>query len=132
MNYLLDTHIFLWSIFSPKKISKFIKGILIDPEAVKYVSVITFWEISLKFSLGKIDLTGILPDNLPNIAKKAGLEILSLEADAAASFHKLPRIKNKDPFDRMLAWQAIGSNHTLLTQDKSFTEYKNHNLNVVR
>lgn len=131
MNCLLDTHIFLWILFSPGKISKSIKGILADPEIVKYVSVITFWEISLKFSLGKIEITGFSPDNLPDIAIKAGFKILNLESDIASSFHKLPKIKNKDPFDRMLAWQAINKNFLLLTKDKDFALYKKHGLKIV-
>lgn len=123
MNYLIDTHIFLWAIFSPKKISKNIKRILIDPELTKYVSIITFWEISLKFSLGKIDLLGVLPDNLPDIAKDAGFEIVNLDTNIVSTFYKLPGIKSKDPFDRIIAWQTICNNYTLLTQDKGFADY---------
>jgi len=132
VNYLIDTHIFLWAIFSPKKISKNIKEVLRDPELTKYVSIITFWEISLKFSLNKLDLTGVSPDKLPAIAKDTGFEILDLKAEAASSFYKLPRIKNKDPFDRMLAWQAICNNFVLLTQDKGFAEYRDQDLKIIR
>ncbi len=132
MNYLVDTHIFLWAIFSPKKLSRKVRGILVDQELTKYVSIISFWEIALKFSLGKIDLTGVLPDSLPTIAKDTGFEILNLETDTASSFYKLPRIKNKDPFDRMLAWQAICNNYILLTQDKGFFEYKDQDLEIIQ
>lgn len=131
MNYLIDTHIFLWTIFSPDKISKQIKEILADSEFVKHVSVITFWEIALKFSIDKLDLKEISPDKLPAIAKKAGFEIINLEADIASSFYKLPRIKNKDPFDRMIAWHAICAKYTLLTQDKDFSEYKSQKLKII-
>ena len=96
MNYLADTHIFLWTVFSPKKISKRVKSILLDPQAIKYISAITFWEISLKYQLGKINLVGILPDKLPIIAKDTGFEILSLEVDTAASFYNLPKVKVGD------------------------------------
>ena len=131
MNYLADTHVFLWAVLSPKKISKRVKDILVNPELTKYVSIITFWEISLKFSLGKIDLTGVLPDELPTIAKDTGFEILNLGADTASSFYKLPKLKNKDPFDRMLAWQTISCGYYLLTQDKDFADYKDHGLKIV-
>lgn len=132
MSYLLDTHIFLWSIFSPEKISKEIKGILVDGELIKFVSIVSFWEISLKFSLKKLDLIGVTPNKLPNIAKDTGFEILDLKADIVSSFYKLPRIKNKDPFDRMLAWQAICDNFILLTQDKGFMEYKDQRLKLIQ
>jgi len=131
VSYLVDTHIFLWTVLSPGKIPKKIKAILVDPETVKYVSVVTFWEISLKFSLDKIDLAGILPDKLPEVAKDSGFEILNLDADTASSFYKLPKIGNKDPFDRMLAWQAIRSDCYLLSADKDFVHYKDIGLRVV-
>lgn len=131
MNYLIDTHIFLWTVFYSKKLSKRIKNILLDPEAIIHASVITFWEISLKYQLGKINLVGILPDKLPMIAKKSGFEILNLDVDTISSFYKLPKLKNKDPFDRMLAWQAICQDYHFLTQDQDFADYKNHGLKIV-
>lgn len=131
MNFLLDTHIFLWAIFEPKKLPKKLKTSVLNPESTIYISIITFWEISLKFSLGKIDLKGILPDELPKIARRDGFEILDLNIDMVCSFYKLPKLKNKDPFDRMLAWQAISSDYSLLTQDADFADYKDHGLKIV-
>ncbi|MBI4038916.1 type II toxin-antitoxin system VapC family toxin [Candidatus Daviesbacteria bacterium] len=131
MSYLVDTHIFLWSLFSPKKISKKIIEILIDPKLTKVVSSVTFWEISLKYQLGKLDLTNVYPDQLPGIAKNTGFEILSLDADIASSFFKLPKLKNQDPFDRMLIWQAISKDYTLLTQNKDFALYQECGLKII-
>lgn len=131
MSYLLDTHIFLWSIISPKKISRTIRKILSDSEAAKYISVFSFWEISLKFSLEKIDLVGVLPDELPDIAKRANFDILEAEVKTVSSYHKLPYASNKDPFDRMLAWQAIRNDFSLLTKDQDFADYKVHGLKIV-
>ena len=131
MKYLLDTHVFLWSLLASKKLSLKVKNILLDPEMTKYVSTITFWEISLKFSLGKITLKGVGPEKLPEAAEKAGFDILLLKADTASSFYKLPKIKNKDPFDRMLAWQTISEDCILLTPDRDFANYKIHSLKTV-
>ena len=131
MNYLLDTHIFLWTVFSSKKVPKNIRKILTDTQLLKYVSLLTFWEISLKFSLGKIKLQGISPEDMPEIAVKAGYEILNLEPQTVSTYHKLPKGKNKDPFDRMLAWQAICKDYKLITQDSDFKTYKDHGLKIV-
>lgn len=131
MSYLVDTHIFLWSVISPKKISQKINKILNDPEPAKYISILSFWEISLKFSLGKINLVGILPEELPDIAKKANFDIVDLDVKTASSYHKLPKFKHKDPFDRMLAWQAISSDFQLLTKDRDFAGYQDYGLKVV-
>jgi len=131
VNYLIDTHILLWTIFSSEKISQKVKSILINSDLVKFVSVVSFWEISLKFSLKKIDLEGIQPDYLPNTAKDSHFEILNLTPEIASSYHKLPHGEHKDPFDRMLAWQAIREGCILLTSDKEFSNYKQHGLRVV-
>lgn len=131
MNYLVDTHVLLWIVFSPKKISKRVRDILLDSELIKMVSAITFWEISLKYQLGKIDLKGVLPGKLPIIARDTGFEILNLDCDTASTFHKLSNINHKDPFDRMLAWQAIREDCVLVTHDKDFSDYKDEGLSIV-
>lgn len=131
MNYLVDTQVFLWTILSPKKISKRAEGILLNTELTKHISAVTFWEISLKFSLGKIDLIGVSPDKLPDIAKDTGFEILNLDCNIASSFYKLPKIRNKDPFDSMLAWQAINYDYCLLTKDQEFIDYNKYGLKIV-
>jgi len=131
VKYLVDTHVFLWTVLSPQKISKRVKDILLDTELTKYVSIITFWEISLKFSLGKIDLRSVLPDKFPTIATNTGFEILNLDSETVSSFYKLPKIRNKDPFDRMLAWQAIKEDFHLLTKDQDLADYKDNGLKIV-
>ncbi len=131
MTYIIDTHVLLWTIFSPNKISQKAKTILTQPDSIKFVSIISFWEVSLKFSLKKIDLKGIQPEKLPNLAEESHFEILNLKFEIASSYHKLPYGKHKDPFDRMLAWQAIREGCVLLTSDKEFLNYKEHGLRVI-
>lgn len=130
MNIILDTHIFIWALFEPEKIPKKLRFLILDPQSTSYISIITFWEISLKFQLGKLDLAGILPDALPDFAKKAGFEIMELSSETASSFYKLPRLKNKDPFDRMLTWQAIQNDCQLVTKDQDFTSYQEYGLKI--
>lgn len=131
MNYLIDTHLLVWSILSPKKISNKVKRIFNNSESIKLVSVITLWEISLKYSLGKMYMQGILPDEVYHKAEVAGFEILNLDPEVVASLYKFPRTSNKDPFDRMLAWQAINQDCILLTADKGFIDYKAYGLKTV-
>ena len=130
MNYLLDTHAFLWLLFSPKQLSKHAREVILNDENDVYVSTISFWEISIKCNLGKIRLPKIDPSALPSWAKKAGIAILDLKAEEAASFHSLPKKAHKDPFDRMLVWQAIQNEMMLLTKDRSLKEYQKLGLNM--
>lgn len=131
MNYLVDTHTFLWATSSPERLSKKAGRILLNRDSTKYISLITFWEISLKFSTGKLDLKGRLPENMPVMAKELGFEVLALDTNTVSSFYKLPKISNKDPFDRMLGWQAITHDLQLITKDRGFADYKGYGLKTV-
>ena len=130
MRYLLDTHSFLWSLFNPERLSAPAKKAIRDPENEIGVSVVTFWEISLKYALGKLELKNATPDNLPQVAEDMGLEIIQLTPQEAASCHKLPRLAHKDPFDRLIIWQAIQRKMILVSRDREFMEYKQHGLKV--
>ncbi len=128
MNLLLDTHGFLWSLFTPEKLSKEVIREIKTPNNDVAVSVVTFWEISLKYALGKLELTGVKPEELPDFAARMNLEILPITASEASSFHSLPRLSHKDPFDRIIIWQAIQRKMTLLSKDRDFKAYRKFGL----
>ena len=131
MKYILDTHYILWSLFEPSRIDKGILTILKDVNATKLVSGISFWEISLKFSLGKLELFGINPDEIYERIIESGLEVISVENRLFASYYKLPkRDKHRDPFDRILIWQAIQNDLTLITKDSKMEEYIEDGLRI--
>lgn len=127
MKYLIDTHIFLWLLFEPKKIPLSKLQILQDGKNRVYISSIGFWEISLKFSLGKLSLQGVTPDELPLLAERMGLEIIDATAKELSSIHQLPN-HHKDPFDRLIIHQAIHQKMTLVSEDGKFEVYKEHGL----
>jgi PIN domain nuclease of toxin-antitoxin system len=131
MTYLLDTHTFLFCAFDSLKLGKKARQLILNRENSISVSVVSFWEISLKFSLGKLSLTNISPEEMPRICEEMGFEILELSALDAASFCELQRLQHKDPFDRMLIWQAIRRKLTLISKDVSFKEYEGLGLKVV-
>ena len=103
---------------------------MITVENEVYVSVVSFWKISLKYSLGKLELKGVALENIPTAVKETGFEIIDLAPREASSFHKLPRL-HKDPFDRMLIWQTILRKMTLVSGDKEFKKYVKFGLNLL-
>ena len=131
MNYLLDTHTFLWTAMSPEKLSHHARDIILDMTNDIFVSVVTFWEVSLKFTLGKLELQGITPEDLPEAATRMGFDLRILTPEDAATFYRLPRLPHKDPFDRMLIWQAIRANLTMVSQDADLNQYQAHGLRLV-
>ena len=131
MNYLLDTQYVLWSLFEPEKIPLDIVKIFENKDAVKYVSGISLWEISLKYSIGKLELYGTNPDELYDSIQEAGFKILDLKNIDAATFFRLPLSPDhKDPFDRLLIWQAIQNNMIFLTKDKKIEQYRKNGLRL--
>ena len=131
MNYLLDTHALIWSILEKDKLSKAAKHVLENPSHSVFVSAISFWEISLKFSLGKLELRGILPQAFPNLSLQMEFEIMPLDADCASSYHQLLTKHHRDPFDRMLIWQAIKNDLVLITKDGNMASYKTDGLKIL-
>lgn len=119
MKLLLDTHVLLWALISPERLSENARAALTAPENSVQVSAVTFWEIALKHRLGKLHLEGVSPGELPEAAERQGFRLLPLDPRLAAGFAELPEIpKHRDPFDRMLIWQALSLNHILVSRDR--------------
>ena len=78
-----------------------------------------------------MELEGISPDEFPEFANKMSFELLSLSAEDTASFHHLPPITHKDPFDRMLIWQAIQEKMVLMSEDSKIAAYKGYGLKIL-
>ncbi|MBI3902291.1 MAG: type II toxin-antitoxin system VapC family toxin [Nitrosomonadales bacterium] len=131
MNYLLDTHAFLWAAFAPNKLSARAKKEIRSAENRICLSSISFWEISLKYALGKIELENCQPDDMPAIAAQMHIEIIHPTAQESASSHRLPKFAHKDPFGRMIIWQAIQQPLVLISKDSDFPEYGKCGLKVL-
>ena len=130
MSYLLDSHTIIWFSLEPQKLSKTTGTILEDSGNEIFVSHVSFWEISIKHALGKIDLHGGDSLDLLQWCKKEGLKILFLSDNDVGTFHKLPRVLHKDPFDRMLVWQSINRHLTLISKDPSLDAYLPYGLKI--
>ena len=131
MIYLLDTHYMIWAITDTKKLSKEIKEVITNPEHTIFVSAISFWEVSLKSSLGKLKITGFSPEDLPDACLQVGFEIVVLSAQDSCSYHQLKATYHKDPFDRMLVWQAIRNDYTFISIDVNMKKYKSEGLKIL-
>lgn len=117
MKYLLDTHVILWIIGSSNLLSKKAKATIENSENKIYVSSVSLWEISLKFRLGKLSLSGMKPSQIPEILSKSNIETINLESADASTYDQLKVIHHRDPFDRMLIWQCILRKFTLISKD---------------
>ena len=90
------------------------------------VSSVTFLEIALEQSIGKLAMESFEPEALPGIAGEHGFVLCPLSPGTAASFHRLARLNDhRDPFDRTLVWQAIREGWTLVSRDRSMSAFGN-------
>ena len=131
MSYLLDTHTLLWALFEPSRLGRKGAEIINNADVTILVSVVSFWELSLKYAIGKLELSNVTPDDFPGLVRQAGFDVLPLAEADAATFHRLPRREHSDPFDRLLIWQAISRKLTFITKDKACTAYTKQGLKVV-
>lgn len=131
MKALLDTHVFLWAVFAPKKLSADTRALIQNINNVLLLSTISFWEISLKYAIGKLELHGCSPEDLLGVASAMHLELLQPSPDELASFHRLPRVAHKDPFDRLIIWQALQNKLILISGDQRLSDYDSLGLKVI-
>ena len=132
MKYLLDTHILLWARLSPDKLNQHQRAIIKSSVEEKFISSVSVWEISLKFSLGKLDLGGHTPSEFIGSIEDMGIKHITPSTDQYASYYSLPKMnKHKDPFDRMIIWHALQSGLTLISSDQELSQYKPHGLELV-
>ena len=118
MKILIDTHIFLWMLSCPEKLSEIRKYELESPANEVFLSAISIAELMIKKSIGKIEISF---DPI-NLAKQMGLEMLDFSWNDALLLGNLP-FYHKDPFDRMLISQSITNKLNLMTDDSKLSHY---------
>ena len=124
MNYLIDTHCILWSISSPEKLSSTVLKILQDSKNRIVVSSLSLWEIALKVRIRKLEISGFLAEEIPELLDKMNIEILDLTGEQAVNFSKFKVNDHKDPFDLFLIYLSITENYTLITKDSYISKLK--------
>jgi len=132
MEYLIDTHIFIWFMMEPEKISKKVMSIITDEDNRIFISPISFWEMAIKHQNKKLKLGKINILHLPHIAEQFDFQVLSPEPYDYISISTVPQKENHhDPFDRMLIQQAIRNNLVLLSADEKFQQYEENGLQLI-
>lgn len=121
-NNLLDTHTLLWYIDGNEKISAAARTLIEEKGIVNFVSIISLWEISIKISLGKLEI--LTPfSNFSQLINENGFEILPISFEDILLLTNLP-FHHRDPFDRMLVVQSINNNLKILSRDEILDNYQ--------
>jgi PIN domain nuclease of toxin-antitoxin system len=115
---LLDSHVLLWWLGDDAKLSKTHRDLITGERGEVLVSAITLAELSIKASLGKLEIT---PDFNEKVEAN-GFGFLPFTERHAAALRDLP-YHHRDPFDRMLICQAQVDGLTFLTVDDNCRKY---------
>ena len=121
MKYLLDTHAFLWFLQNDDRLPVQIRTIIENNKDI-YISIVSLWEIAIKLSIKKLNLTNRTLEDILYACREKNFSILNITSEHVKSIIDLPFI-HRDPFDRMLIAQAKVEDMTLITCDQYIPQY---------
>lgn len=122
MMYLLDTCAFIWYLEGSNKLSPKAASIL-DTCPDIFLSLTTLWEIAIKKTIRKLDLSMTTAELLA-ICERAGIRTLPISAEYFDVIQELPLIHG-DPFDRLIIATAMREKLAILTDDEKIIRYPN-------
>jgi PIN domain nuclease of toxin-antitoxin system len=112
---LVDTHFILWLRVAPRALTRSERD-LIENCPRLHVSIVSFWEIAIMQTVGRLRKDTALLETPP------GFELLTVRQTHCRAYAALP-IHHRDPFDRMLIAQAQVEHVPLLTRDRRIADY---------
>lgn len=117
-SYLLDTHVLLWWLDDPGKLSPAVRDAIADPDSRVLLSVASACEMKIKQSLVRLEI----PTDLAAVLRQTEIDVLDIKLAHAVAIADLPN-HHRDPFDRMLIAQAQLESLVIMTRDSKFSAY---------
>jgi PIN domain nuclease of toxin-antitoxin system len=122
MRLLLDTHSFLWFISGSSNLSGVARDAIEGRENERLLSVASLWEMSIKVSLGKLQLALPFPELVERQVYGNAISLLAIAPEHLDELARLP-FHHKDPFDRLIIAQSFAEDITLVGNDSAFERY---------
>ena len=119
MKLLLDTHVLLWVLGEPERLTPETHRILADTANTVFVSVVSLWEIVVKVRIGKLqaDIEEII-----DAVQREGFTVLDVGMAHLVTLAGLP-MHHRDPFDHLLIAQAMTEDATFMSEDRGASRY---------
>ena len=118
MDILLDSHFLVWTLLAPDRLSQREESALSATKNTLFFSPVSVSELFLKESKKRLQL----PERFTEAFADQGIRELSFTNEHAEQLRHLPLI-HSDPFDRLLAAQAVHEGLTLMTRDRILRKY---------
>ena len=122
MRILLDTHVWLWMVMAPDRLSAAARRLVSSSDTERVLSAASTWEMAIKYRLGKLKLPGDPAKLAPEWMARTKIEPLAVLHRHALHVASLPP-HHHDPFDRLLIAQAHLEELPVLTSDPQFERY---------
>lgn len=122
MRILLDTHGLLWFLTGDPRLSAPARALIEDPSHEILVSMASLWEIAIKQSLGKLRIDRPFEELVPLQPEVNGFAILEIRIEHLSRVRRLD-FHHRDPFDRLLAAQALTERIPILSRDEALDAY---------
>jgi PIN domain nuclease of toxin-antitoxin system len=103
------------------KLPETVHRLVEDSHDELFVSVVSVWEMAIKTNLGKLDFKGEFGEEFLAELKSYQFQILEVNYRHACEVSRLPILKHRDPFDRLLIAQARVENLTVITNDPNWS-----------
>jgi len=126
MKLLIDTQVFIWLINEDTRLGSTTLKALQDTSNEVFISYFSFFEMTIKASIGRLDFDSSVMDDLP----KMGIELI-LPSNSALQKYAIFNPENKDPFDNILATVAITEKCALVTSDPKILAISVRGLNLL-
>jgi len=121
MDYLLDTHTFMWFVNGHDELSSLARKTIERKGTNNFVSIASLWEIAIKISIGKLKLKTPFAA-IPQQIIDNGFQVLPIKFEDTFKLSTLP-FHHRDPFDRMIIAQSMTNQLTMISKDKQFGHY---------
>jgi len=122
MTYLLDTQALIWAQDEPSKLGRAVVPTLQNPNCEVILSMATNWEIGIKIAIGKLKLSLPYRAWIAKAVSDLKLTVLPIRLDDIERQITLP-FHHRDPFDRMIAAQALVEGIPVVSSDAIFDSY---------
>lgn len=121
MKILLDTHVLLW-VMTQQNLSTAATTAFLDTQNQLYLSVVSYWEICIKVSIGKLTLVPNWLDLIDEVIAVNGIQWLSIDKAHCQRLLTLPPLHG-DPFDRLLIAQVLTEQMIFMSADEKLRQY---------
>lgn len=123
MDLLVDTHALIWMSSQTHRLSPHTCALLEDETNAVSASMVSFWEMAIKISLGKLDLGTDWMHKLQVFMHDNAVSCIPLRTEHCTTLASLP-FHHRDPFDRMLIAQAQSEKLILISKDERLRGYE--------